>query len=139
MDLMNELLICLNSINYDTFDENYLNDLLDSRDSVPFDMEWCRVNEEIKALKNNQNYTDENEKEQDNIREKAFIIIEKNTGSELSDYVSDDFGIIYDSLVLNYKDEWLNKLITAYKNKKIPAGELSCNSSLQESLLYENK
>ena len=53
MDLMNELLICLNSINYDTFDENYLNDLLDSRDSVPFDMEWCRVNEEIKALKNN--------------------------------------------------------------------------------------
>ncbi len=124
MDLMNELLICLNSINYDTFDENYLNDLLDSRDSVPFDMEWCRVNEEIKALKNNQNYTDENEKEQDNIREKAFIIIEKNTGSELSDYVSDDFGIIYDSLVLNYKDEWLNKLIAAYKNKKIPAGEL---------------
>ena len=124
MDLMNELLICLNSINYDTFDENYLNDLLDSMDSVPFDMEWCRVNEEIKALKNNQNYTDENEKEQDNIREKAFIIIEKNTGSELSDYVSDDFGIIYDSLVLNYKDEWLNKLIAAYKNKKIPAGEL---------------
>ena len=124
MDLMNELLICLNSINYDTFDENYLNDLLDSRDSVPFDMEWCRVNEEIKALKNNQNYTDENEKEQDKIREKAFIIIEKNTGSELSDYVSDDFGIIYDSLVLNYKDEWLNKLIAAYKNKKIPAGEL---------------
>ena len=124
MDLMNELLICLNSINYDTFDENYLNDLLDSRDSVPFDMEWCRVNEEIKALKNNQKYTDENEKEQDNIREKAFIIIEKNTGSELSDYVSDDFGIIYDSLVLNYKDEWLNKLIAAYKNKKIPAGEL---------------
>ena len=22
------------------------------------------------------------------------------------------------SLILNYKDEWLNKLITAYKNKK---------------------
>ena len=52
------------------------------------------------------------------------MIIEENIDSELSEYVSDDFGLIYDSLVLNYKDEWLNKLITAYKNKKIPAGEL---------------
>ena len=124
MDLMNELLNCLNSINYDTFDEDYLNGLLDSRDSAPFDTEWCRVDEEIEALKNTQSYIGENEEEQGKIREKAFRIIEENIESELSEYVSDDFGLIYDSLVLNYKDEWLNKLIMAYKNKKIPAGEL---------------
>ena len=124
MDLMNELLNCLNSINYDTFDEDYLNELLDNRDSAPFDTEWCRVDEEIEALKNTQSYIGENEEEQGKIREKAFMIIEENIESELSEYVSDDFGLIYDSLVLNYKDEWLNKLITAYKNKKIPAGEL---------------
>lgn len=124
MDLMNELLDCLNSIDYDTFDEDYLNELLDSRDSAPFDTEWCRVNEEIEALKNAQSYTGENEEEQDKIREKAFMIIEENIEGELSEYVSDDFGLIYDSLVLNYEDEWLNKLITAYENKKIPAGEL---------------
>lgn len=124
MDFMNELLNCLNSIDYDTLDEDTLNELLDIRHSPPFDTEWCRVDEEIKALKDTQSYTDENEEKQDKIREKAFMIIEKNTGSELSDYVSDDFGLIYDSLVLNYKDEWLNKLITVYKNKKIPSGEL---------------
>ena len=124
MELMNELLNCLNSINYDTFDEDYLNELLDSRDSAPFDTEWCRVYEEIEALKNTQSYIGENEEEQDKIIEKAFMIIEENIESELAEYVSEDFGLIYDSLVLNYKDEWLNKLITAYKNKKIPAGEL---------------
>lgn len=139
VDLMNELLNCLNSIDYDIFDEDCLNELLESRDSAPFDTEWCRVYEEIKALKHTRSYTGGNEEEQGKIREKAFMIIEKNIQSELSEYISDDFGLIYDSLVLNYKDEWLNKLITTYKNKKIPAGELSCNSSLQESLLYENK
>ena len=124
MDFMNDLLISLNSIDYDIFDEDYLNELLDSRDSAPFDTEWCRVDEELKSLKNAQSYSSENEDERDKIREKAFMVIEQNIESELSEYVSDDFGMIYDSLVLNYKDKWLSKLITAYKNKKIPAGEL---------------
>lgn len=124
MDLMKELLNCLSGIDYDIFDEEYLNELLDSRDSDPFDTQWCRVDDEIKALKNDQNYTDEIEEQQNKVREKAFIIIEQNLESELSEYVSDDFGLIYDSLVLNYKDEWLNKLIETYQNKKIPSGEL---------------
>lgn len=124
MDLMKELLNCLSGIDYDIFDEQYLNELLDSRDSDPFDTQWCRVDDEIKALKNDQNYTDEIEEEQNKVREKAFIIIEQNLESELSEYVSDDFGLIYDSLVLNYKDEWLNKLIETYQNKKIPSGKL---------------
>ena len=76
MDLINELLNCLNSIDYDIFDEDYLNELLDSRDSTPFDTEWCRVDEEIEALKNTQSYTGKNEEEQGEIREKAFMIIE---------------------------------------------------------------
>lgn len=124
MDLINELLDCLNSIDYDAFDEDYLNELLDRRDSAPFDTEWCRVNEEIKTLKTLQKYTDENEKEQGNIRNKAFMAIEEKIGSELSEYVSDDFGLIYDSFILNYKDKWLDNLIAVYKDKKIPAGEL---------------
>lgn len=124
MDFINELLDCLNGIDYDAYDENYIDELLDSRDIAPFDTEWCRVYEEIEALKNDQNYTDEIENEQSKVREKAFMIIEQNTQSELSDYVSDDFGMIYDSLVLNYKDEWLDKLIESYKNKRIPGGEL---------------
>jgi hypothetical protein len=124
MDLMNELLNCLSNINCDTLNENCLNELLDSRDSAPFDTEWCRVNEEIEALKNTQSYTNENEEAKGKIREKAFMIMEENIESELAEYVSDDFGLIYDSLILNYKDKWLDKVIAVYKNKKIPSGEL---------------
>ena len=124
MEFINELLNCLRNIDYSTFDEDYINELLDSRDSAPFDTEWCRVEKEIEALKDDQNYTDETEEEQSKIREEAFLIMEQNAGGELSDYVSDDFGLIYDSLVLNYRDEWLEKLIREYKSKRIPAGEL---------------
>ena len=57
MDLINELLSCLNSIDYDIFDEDYLNELLDSRDRAPFDTQWCRVDKEIEALKNTRRRT----------------------------------------------------------------------------------
>ncbi len=125
MDLINELLSALSDIDYSEFDEDTINDLLDSRDSDPFDAEWCRVSAEIEELKNDRNYTPKIGSQQSKIREKAFITVERNIQNELSEYVSDDFGLIYDSLVLNYKDEWLDKLIGSYKNKKIPSGDLS--------------
>lgn len=124
MELMAELLECLKNIDYDGFDEEDLDELLDRRDCAPFDTEWCRVNGEIEALKNDKNYTEEIEEEQGEIRERAFMIVEQAIESELAEYVSDDFGLIYDSLVLNYQDEWLQKLIESYKNKTIPAGKL---------------
>ncbi|GAA0787781.1 hypothetical protein [Hathewaya limosa] len=124
MDLIDELINCINRIDYSTFDEDYIDELLDSRDSEQFDTEWCRVSKKINSLKNDQNYGNLNKEVQVKIREKVFMIIKQNTGSELSDYVSDDFGLIYDSLIVNYKDEWLNKLIKEYKNIRIPAGEL---------------
>lgn len=83
MNLMNELLDCLNSISYEVFDEDYINELLDNRDDDLFDSEWCRVFKEIEALKNIQNYTDKVKKEQHKIREEAFmIIIENNADGE---------------------------------------------------------
>lgn len=106
MEFINGLLDCLRNIDYSTFDEDYIDELLDSRDSAPFGTEWCRVEKEIEALKNDQNYTNETEEEQSKIREEAFLIIDQNAGGELSDYVSDDFGLICDSLVLNYRDEF---------------------------------
>ncbi len=124
MDPINELLSALSDIDYSVFDEDRINDLLDSRDSDPFDAEWRRVSAEIELLKNDRNYTPKIEAQQSKIREKAFMTVERNIQSELSEYVSDDFGLIFDSLVLNYKDEWLDKLIESYKNKKIPSGEL---------------
>ncbi len=124
MDLINGLLSALSDIDYSVFDEDAINELLDSRDSGSFDAEWCRVSAEIELLKNDRNYTPKIEARQSKIREKAFMTVERNIQSELSEYVSDDFGLICDSIVLNYKDEWLDKLIESYKNKKIPSGEL---------------
>ncbi len=124
MYLINELLNSLADIDYSSFDENSISELLDSRDSDPFDAEWCRVSAEIELLKNDRNYTRDIEAQQSKIREKAFMTVERNIQSELSEYVSDDFGLIFDSIVLNYKDVWLDKLIDSYKNKKIPSGEL---------------
>ncbi len=124
MDPINELLSALSDIDYSVFDEDAVNELLDNRDSDPFDAEWRRVSAEIELLKNDRNYTPKIEAQQSKIREKAFMTVERNIQSELSEYVSDDFGLIFDSLVLNYKDEWLDKLIGSYKNKTIPSGEL---------------
>lgn len=123
MDFMNKLMDCLGNIEYSTFDEGYINELLDNRDNASFDAEWCRVDAEMGALKNSQNYGDENKMEQDKVREQAFMIVEQNVEGELAEYVSDDFGLIYDSLVLGYKDDWLDWLIEEYQNARIPAGE----------------
>lgn len=124
MYLIDELLNALDDIDYSVFDEDSINELLDSRDSDPFDAEWCRVNARIEQLKNSCSYPMENVLQQGKIREKAFMTVERYIQSELSEYVSDDFVLIYDSIVLNYKDVWLDKLIDSYKNKKIPSGEL---------------
>lgn len=47
LDLMKELMNCLNHIDYSIFDEDYINELLDSRDNAPFDTEGL-----VKLLRN---------------------------------------------------------------------------------------
>ncbi len=86
MDLINELLNALSDIDYSVFDEDTINELLDNRDNDPFDAEWCRVSAEIELLKNDRNYTREIEARQTQIREKAFMTVERNIQSELSEY-----------------------------------------------------
>ena len=124
MELMEKLLKALEAVDFTAFTEEYIDDILDNRDNDPFDSEWCRVCGEIEALKTEENYKKENEAEFLEISRKVFKILESNNCGELSSYVSDDFGMIYDSLILGYKDEWLDKLINAYENKKIPTGEI---------------
>lgn len=124
MELINKLLEALEAIDYTDFDEEYIDDILDNRDNDPFDSEWCRVNDDIENLKTDENYTKKNEEEFFEISQRAFKILSNNGCGELSAYVSDDFGMIYDSVVLGYSDEWLDKLISTYQNKSIPRGEL---------------
>ena len=118
--MINTLLDCLRSMDLSSYTEDDINDILYDRDAEEFDSEWCRVDSEIEALKDNNNYTDENQNEHDVICKKAFFIIEEKVSSELSD----DFGLIYDSIATDYHDAWLSKLIEVYQNGRIPSGKL---------------
>ncbi len=122
--MINALLDCLRSLDISNDTEDDINDILDGRDDEEFDSEWCRADSEIENLKNDGNYTSLNEIEHDEICKKAFFIMEDKFSSELSDYISDDFGLIYDSIVTGYHDAWLSKLIEAYQNGRIPTGKL---------------
>lgn len=116
------LLNCLRNIDYSQFDEDSINQLLDCRDSEPFDSEWCRVDNEISRIKNQYNYTFQNQN--DRIRKEAFFIVADKTGTELADYVSDDFGLIFDSIAVGYEDKWLSELKNTYRKGRIPCGKL---------------
>lgn len=114
---MEQLLNNLKMINYENIS---LDELLVGRKDLLFDSEWIRVYDEIKELKNRTTITDNMK-----IREKAFLIVyEKSLSDDLAAYVSDDFGLIFDSIILNYKDEWLDKLIKCYEQLYIPSGIL---------------
>ena len=123
-DLVEALLDCLGEIEFSCLDENTVNALLDGRDHDPFETQWLRVYHELESLKNEQSYTEKNGEEQERVCENAFMIIEDHIPGELSEYVSDDFGLIYDSLVLGYQDAWLDKLIAGYRNGQILTGEI---------------
>lgn len=122
--MIKTLLDSLRSLDIISYTEDDINDILDGRDSDDFDSEWCRVDSEIEEFKNADNYTSLNEKEHDDICKEAFFIIENKLSSELSDYVSDDFGLIYDSIVVGYHDPWLSGLIGSYQKLRIPSGDL---------------
>ena len=122
MRSMKELIELLSSINFDVLN---IDELLDSRDSKIFDLEWTRIYKAVEALKNEDNYSESEKTENFDIKETVFKIIYGLTNDcDLAGYVSDDFGLILDAELLEYEDAWLSKLISCYRNKSIPCGIL---------------
>lgn len=119
---MNHLIELLSSINFNSIN---VNELLDNRDSKLFDAEWSRVYKAILSLKDEENYSAAEKKNNSIIRETVFkkVYALSNNG-ELAEYVSDDFGMIADAKLLGYQDAWLDKLIACYESKTIPCGLL---------------
>ena len=114
---MSEMLDKLNQINFEELD---IDDFLEQRDSELFDSEWVRVYQAVEELKKGKVIDDTSE-----IAKKAYITVyEKAEDDELAGYISDDFGLIADSKMLGYSDEWLDKLISCYEEAKIPCGKL---------------
>lgn len=106
---MFELLDKLKKVNYETID---IDDFLDQRECDPFDSEWVRVYQTIEELKKGKEMVDTRE-----IEKKAYITVyEKTECDDLAGYIADDFGLIADSIMLHYSDEWLEKVISCYND-----------------------
>lgn len=115
---MEELLQRLEETDFSALD---IDEVLDSRDDDAFDDQWSRVYGEIEALKPPCSDPHQNR----DLRERAFRIVYRRSGSaELAGYLSDDFGLIADSMALGYSDRWLDRLIGCYQAGTVPFGEL---------------
>ena len=119
---MQKLFEKLEQINFNSLD---IDELLDNRDMDVFDTEWNRVYREVEALKNAENYTKEEIEQNKKIRRQVFLLIHELTDyTELAEYISDDFGLIFDAVILDYKDLWIDKLVSCYEKGIVPSGDL---------------
>ena len=119
-------------LNQDIFSEINIEELLDNRDSEEFDQSWSQAFEEVEASKALKDIPDNSK-----VRRLAFDkVYEHGPGGELAEYVSDDFGLIYDAYELEYNNPWLNRLFQRYIEGEIPSGFLSpLNTPLKEMIL----
>ena len=114
---MIELLNKLNNINFEELD---IDEFLNKRDIEPFDSNWVRVYQIIEEMKKGRAIDSTKD-----IEKKVYIIVYEQTGNnELAGYISDDFGLIADSKILGYTEEWLEKFISCYENSLLPCGVL---------------
>lgn len=110
--------------------------ILDYRDEADFDGEWIR---NYNAIDEKKDLIDLESKELiEEIREVSFkAVYDAAQSGELAAYVSDDFGLMAEALVVNYNDEWLNALGKTYVEGKIPYGNLKAiKGELSKILLY---
>ncbi|MBW9158484.1 hypothetical protein [Clostridium tagluense] len=138
LEKLKNLMLSGSLLSKDTFIVDDLDSIMDSREESNFDKQWIR------------NYNKINEKRYlinfkikeliDSIREIAYKITYAFTeSSDLAAYVSDDFGLIAEALVLNHNDEWLNTLGKKYLENKIPNGTLNpSKGELRKILLMDN-
>ncbi|KNY25875.1 hypothetical protein [Pseudobacteroides cellulosolvens] len=119
LEKIKELLTTGILLSSDSFSRVDVDDLLDKRDNDAFSDEWIRIYNEIRKKKGVISSV-ENEIIK-SIREVSYKITYNATKSpELAGYISDDFGLISDALILNYSDEWLNALAKEYIKGRIP-------------------
>ncbi len=106
------------------YDDIEVDDLLDSRDEETFDSEWISTYNDVENMKRRYGYDEQQENECSSVRETAFMIVCEACGGELAGYVSDDFGLIFDSQICGFENEFLKKLINAYSQAIIPDGSI---------------
>jgi uncharacterized membrane protein len=114
------------TINYlKTLDAAQIDEVLSNRDCEFFSTQWTRAYSEVDKIKQKENLTEIYRKQDAKLRRAIFLEVYNITLSGImASYISDDFGLILDSLVFVYKDDWINSLWSQYVRRKIPQGKL---------------
>ena len=116
--ILDEIIIKLGSLN-----EEAIYEILDSRESDPFDSNWVGAYEALKQQLENFN---ENEKKEfdeflQEIREEAFIkTMKASKSSDLAAYVSDDFEMIGTALIIKFSNSFIDSLFNIYESGIVP-------------------
>lgn len=109
----------------DSVESASIDDLLDTRDSAPFEAQRVRVYAALENLQT-QNPLSKNEaREETAFRKDAFQAAYPIVGGEAAGSISDDFGLFWSALRNDFQDDWLNALWLAYKAGEFPHGELT--------------
>ncbi|WP_289064382.1 hypothetical protein [uncultured Zobellia sp.] len=108
--------------------EDELYDILDNRDEDDFSDKWMEIYEDLKEKCKNS--------KSEKLREIAFKKVnEFSKISDLSSYISDDFGLFSDAIQIDYQNEWLNGLWLKYKQMEIPNKDVEeINGRLEDIL-----
>lgn len=102
-------------------DSEKIDEILDNRDSSTFSDAWMKAYHVIEEKVTD----DETEDTITQIRKEIFVSIFKLTGSsELSSYISDDFGLISSYYIHDIENSWVSDLLFTYLNHQIPQGDL---------------
>ena len=116
--ILNKLIISLDGI-----DEDFIDELLDSRDSDPFDSNWVEAYEILKQNNKNINANDKNEVDKflEEIRKDVFIkTMKASQSSDLAAYVSDDFEMIGAALILEFSNSFIASMLNSYALGIVP-------------------
>lgn len=110
---------------FDSVDSGSIDDLLDTRDSEPFEAPWVRVYTALENLQTQKPLSKDETREETAFRKDVFQAAYPIVGGEAAGSISDDFGLFWSTLRNDFQDDWLNALWLAYKAGEFPHGELT--------------
>lgn len=112
-----------------------LDRLLNQRDEPGFSSAWMAAYQRIESAKSKNAVSQEFDLVRQ-LREAVYLQVFERWGSpDLAGYISDDFGLVADALLLQFDDLWLNALLHEYLERRLPTGRLvDFPKSLSEQL-----
>ncbi len=116
------------------YEEDEFDNILDQRDDESFSDIWMKAYDEVKLLSEQKNI---DKTFSDQLREAVFKKVLGITNiSDLASYLSDDFGLIYDSVMVQFSSNWINALWNKYKSNELPYGNFTeLEGELEELIL----